>query len=414
MINELDHRDINQALAVFATDPDIGAGLPLWLPAGAVIRQELEQLARDLARRDGCQGVYTPVLAKRELFEQSGHWAKFSDDMFPPMRLGGTELVLRPANCPHHAKVYSAARHSYRELPIRLNELAPMFRAERSGVLSGLSRVRQISLDDTHVFCRPDQVVDEAAMALRSALEAQRVLGLPVDHVRLSRRDDSGAFLGDPAAWAWAEAALRSAAESVGVAEAGMPLLEVAGEAAFYGPKLDLQVRDGRGHEESIATVQLDFVQPERFDLTYDAADGSRQRIVMIHRGTVGSMERVVGSLLERHRGRLPLWLAPVQVCVLPVDPGQDGVARPFVDDLREAGLRARLDVEGTLGARIRASRQRRDCLVAVLGPAEAAAGAVQVTDPASGFRGMVDRAALPGFLREAHLDRRPVLAWPR
>ncbi|WP_256840459.1 threonine--tRNA ligase [Ornithinimicrobium faecis] len=413
MSDELDHRTISQDMAVFATDPDVGAGLPLWLPAGAAIRHELEQLARDLARRDGCHGVYTPVLAKRELFEQSGHWAKFSDDMFPPMSLGGSELVLRPANCPHHAKVYAADRHSYRELPIRFNELAPMFRAERSGVLSGLSRVRQITLDDTHVFCRPDQVADEAAMALRSALEAQRVLGLPVDYVRLSCRDDSGAFLGDPAEWEWAEAALRSVAESVGVAEAGMPMLEVAGEAAFYGPKLDLQVRDGRGHEETIATVQLDFVQPERFDLSYDDADASRQRVVMIHRGTVGSMERVVGSLLERYQGRLPLCLAPVQVSVLPVGPGQDGEVRSLVDELLAAGLRARLEADGTLGARIRASRQRRDCLVAVIGPAEAAAAAVQVTDPASAFRGMVDRSALPGFLREAHLDRRPVLSWP-
>lgn len=409
---DLDHRVINQDLEVFATDPAVGAGLPLWLPAGAVIRQELEQLARDLARRDGCQSVHTPVLAKRELFEQSGHWDKFSDDMFPPMSLGGSDLVLRPANCPHHATVYSTARHSYRELPIRLHELAPMFRAERSGVLSGLSRVRQITLDDTHVFCRPDQVAAEAARALRSALEAQRVLGLPIDYVRLSLRDDSDAFLGAPAQWEQAEAALREAAASVGVAEAGMPLRTAAGEAAFYGPKVDLQVRDGRGHEETIATVQVDFVQPEQFNLSYDAADGTRRRVVMIHRGTVGSMERVVGSLLERYQGRLPLWLAPVQVCVLPVAPDQDGAARSLVDDLLAVGLRARLDVEGTLGARIRVSRQRRDCRMAVIGPAEDAASAVQVTDPVARFQGLLDRRTLPAFLRQAHLDRRQVLQW--
>lgn len=413
MSSELDHRDLNHDLAVFATDPDIGAGLPVWLAAGAAIRAELEQLARDLARRDGCQGVYSPVLAKRELFEQSGHWAKFSDDMFPPMRVGGSELVLRPANCPHHAKIYAAARHSYRELPIRLNELGAMFRAERSGVLSGLSRVRQIHLDDTHVFCRPDQISDEVARALRSALEAQRILGLPVDSVRLSRRGDSEAFLGAPAQWERAESALREAAESVGVARAGMPWVEVAGEAAFYGPKLDLQVQDGRGHEETIATVQLDFVQPERFDLTYDAADGSPHRVVMIHRGTVGSMERVVAALLERYQGRLPLWLAPTQVCVLPVSPGEDGAARSLVEELVAAGLRVRLDAVGTLGARIRASRQRRDCLLAVIGPAEAAAGAVQVTDPASGFTGSVGRSDLADLLRAAHLERRPAVPWP-
>ena len=207
----LDQRDLNLDMAVYATDPAIGSGLPLWLPAGAVIRQELELLARDLARRDGCVSVYSPVLAKRALFERSGHWAKFSDDMFPPMRVGGDELVLRPANCPHHAMIYAAQAHSYRELPIRLNEPGAMFRAERSGVLSGLSRVRQITLDDTHVFCRPDQIASEVKLALRSALEAQEVLGLPVDYVRLSRRDAGPAYLGTLAQWADAEEALRLA-----------------------------------------------------------------------------------------------------------------------------------------------------------------------------------------------------------
>src|SRR6478736_6867740 len=191
-----DHRDLNHDLDVFATDPLAGAGLPLWLPAGSVIRDELELLARELAHADGCVGVHTPVLGKRALFEQSGHWAKFEDDMFPTMRLGEDEVVLRPANCPHHALVYAARSHSYRELPIRLNELAPMFRAERSGVLSGLTRVRQISLDDTHVFCRPDQVHAEVVRALRSALLAQRTLGLAVDEVRLSRRGAGDAYLG--------------------------------------------------------------------------------------------------------------------------------------------------------------------------------------------------------------------------
>src|SRR4051794_3650970 len=268
-------------MSVFATDPMIGAGLPLWLPAGAVIRQELEQLAREIAQRDGCLPVYSPVLGKRALYERSGHWEKFSEDMFPPIRLGGDQLVLRPANCPHHAMIYAAEPRSYRQLPIRLNELASVFRAERSGVVSGLSRVRQISLDDTHVFCRSDQTAAEVACALRSALRAQGLLGLPVDYVRLSRRDTSDSYLGSAAQWQDAEQALRSAAAEVLGAD-GPSLVEAVGEAAFYGPKLDLQMRDQRGHEETIATVQLDFNQPERFDLTYDAADGTRQRVVMI------------------------------------------------------------------------------------------------------------------------------------
>jgi threonyl-tRNA synthetase len=411
--SHLDHRDINRDLRVFAADALAGAGLPLWLPDGAVIREELQGLARDLARADGCQGVYSPVLGKRALYELSGHWAKFSDDMFPPMAVGGDELVLRPANCPHHALIYAAGQHSYRELPVRFNELAAMFRAERSGVLSGLSRVRQINLDDTHVFARPDQVADEAARGLRSALRAQQILGLPVDYVRLSLRDASPGSLGTDTQWQSASDALRAAAAACGLGERGLRLVEAPGEAAFYGPKLDLQVRDGRGQEETIATVQADFIQPERFGLSYTAADGSRQRVVMIHRGTVGSMERVTAALLERYQGRLPLWLAPVQVCVLPVGPAQDAAARRLADALLAAGLRPRLEPDGSLGARIRQSRQRRDHLIAVIGESEDAAGTIAVTDAGAGFRGAVGQADFIRLAGEAYRGRCRQVNWP-
>ena len=407
----LDYRDLNQDLPVFATDALVGSGLPLWLPAGAVIRHELERLARELALRDGCMPVYSPVLGKRALFERSGHWGKFSDDMFPPMRLGSEELVLRPANCPHHAAIYGAQPHSYRDLPIRLNELAPMFRSERSGVLSGLTRVRQINLDDTHVFCRPDQVASEVARALRSALDAQWTLGLPVDYVRLSLRGSGNSYLGMPEKWGQAEDALRAAANEM-LAGGTVPCLEAKGEAAFYGPKLDLQVRDARGHEESIATVQLDFNQPERFNLTYASADGTQQRVVMVHRGTVGSMERVAAALLERYQGRLPFWLAPVQVCVLPVRLEQDGAARALVDQLAGMGLRPKLETEGSLGARIRASRQRRDCLIGVIGAREAAESKVSVTDVEAGFNGSVRQHLFLEVLQHAYSERTPQILW--
>ncbi|GAA2113047.1 threonine--tRNA ligase [Nocardioides bigeumensis] len=408
----LDHREINQHLKIFATDPLAGAGLPLWLPNGAVIRAELEAFARDIARADGCQGVYSPVLGKRALFERSGHWAKFSDDMFPPMPVGGEELVLRPANCPHHTLVYAAERHSYRDLPVRLHEVGAMFRAERSGVLSGLGRVREIHLDDTHVFCRPDQLAAEAERALRSALHAQDVLGLSIDHVRLSRRGEGDGYLGADEDWERAERQLAEAAHAVGLSERGLELVDGQGEAAFYGPKLDVQVADARGHEETIATVQVDFNQPERFDLTYDDADGSRKRVVMIHRGTVGSMERVVAALLERYAGRLPLWLAPVQLCVLPVSSAQDDAARRIADEARGAGLRVRVEHDGSLGARIRASRQRRDCVMAVLGPAEVEHGQVQAIDPGAGQDGVVALERLVPLLRDAYESRGDV-DWP-
>lgn len=406
--NALDHRELNRDLGIFATDPLSGSGLPLWLPAGAAIRDELQRLAKQIAHEDGCLDVYTPVLGKRALFQRSGHWDKFCDDMFPPMHLGEDEIVLRPANCPHHALLYAARQHSYRELPIRLNELAPMFRAERSGVLSGLQRVRQINLDDTHVFCRPDQVPDEVTRALRSAIRAQRILELPIDYVRLSLRDDSGGWLGTDQQWQASQQVLRDVAPRV-LSDYDVPLVEAIGEAAFYGPKLDLQVRDSRGHEETIATVQLDFNQPERFDLTYQAADGAPARVVMIHRGTVGAMERVVASLLERHQGRLPLWLAPVQVIVLPVSEAQDAPARAAVDLLRAHGLRVNLVVEGTLGSRIRDAHRQRIPLVAVIGEREASQDMVQVTDGTDGSRRILSIEVLADMASTAHRQRSPI-----
>ena len=409
--DRLDHRDLNRDLQVFATNPLIGSGLPLWLPAGAAIRDELQRLAKDIARADGCVDVHSPVLAKPELFERSGHLAKFADDMFPVMDVGEDGLVLRPANCPHHALIYASTQRSYRELPLRLNELAPMFRAERSGVLSGLSRVRQINLDDTHVFCRPDQVAEEVARALHSAIRAQLTLGLRIDYVRLSVRDDGPGWLGAAEQWAAAEEALRGAADEV-LPQEGLALEVGVGEAAFYGPKLDLQVRDGRGHEESIATVQLDFTLPERFDLAYADTDGSQRRVVMIHRGTVGSMERVVAALLEHHQGRLPFWLAPVHLAVLPLGPDQDGAARDLADRARATGLRVRIDHEGTLGSRIRTSRKRRDALFGVIGPDEQSAGAVQVNDVVRGVQRQVGVDELVVRMREAHQSRSAVPVW--
>lgn len=422
----LDHRELGRDMRIFESSPLVGPGLPLWLPAGAAVRYELEQYAREVALRTGCEPVYSPVLGKRSLFERSGHWAKFADDMFPPMAMGDSDvdpLVLRPANCPHHAQIYASEPRSYRDLPVRYSELAPMFRAERSGVLSGLSRVRQISLDDAHVFCRPDQVADEVHVALAAVLEVLETLGIEVSYLRLSGRDDSGRWLGAPEQWATAEEALRAVLTRLA---GGLDWRAEAGEAAFYGPKIDVQVLDARGHEETLATVQLDFNQPERFDLTYVAASGERERVVMIHRGTVGAMERMVAFLLERHAGRLPFWLAPVQVCLLPVggsgvdggagdggagdDSGVGGGAVDQADelaaDLRARGLRVRVERDGSLGNRIRLARQRRDALLGVLGPREIEAGVLAVTDPASGVKSSVLLSELGDRLAEAARKR--------
>jgi threonyl-tRNA synthetase len=384
-----DHRDLGRAMNIFTSSPLVGSGLPLWLPGGAVMRQELEQLARDVARKDGCEPVYSPVLGKRSLYERSGHWQKFADDMFPPLDDGSDDpLVLRPANCPHHAQVYASAPRSHRDLPIRYHEVAAMFRAERSGVVTGMSRVRQINLDDTHVFARPDQVGDEVKRALGSVLRVFDFLALDIDHVRLSGRDDSDRWLGDPVRWVDAEqqleAVLRDTASS-----SDLQWQRAPGEAAFYGPKLDVHVVSPSGHGETLATVQLDFNQPERFGLEYVTAQGGRECPVMIHRGTVGAMERIVAYLLEAHDGRVPFWLAPVQVCLLPVsdDPEVAQAVNAARSELEAPGIRVRVESDGSLGNRIRLARGRRDALEAVIGPSEAGAGKVTVTDAAEDAR---------------------------
>lgn len=386
-----DHRQLGHQMRLFAGNPVIGSGLPLWLPNGAAVRRELEQYARDLAVRTGCQGVYSPVLAKRELFERSGHWAKFHDDMFPVMELGSNagddQLVLRPANCPHHAMIYASEQHSYRELPIRYNELAPMFRSERSGVISGLSRVRQINLDDTHVFCRADQLADEVALAMSGILESYEVLGIKINYLRLSRRGPGDGYLGEPEQWVDAEDQLRNVLRQLHHDHPGLRIAEAPGEAAFYGPKIDVQVNDARGHEETLSTVQLDFNQPVRFGLDYVAADGSRQPVIMIHRGLLGAMERMVAFLLEITDGRLPLWLAPVQLALLPVGADHEDHVRRLADRLQRAGLRVRVDADGTLGGRIRNARTQRVTMVGVVGDAEVGSDSVSLQEFSSGRR---------------------------
>jgi threonyl-tRNA synthetase len=368
-----DHRRLGRELHLFDTHELVGAGLPLWLPEGAVIRAEIEKYVAERAIAAGCQRIYTPVLAKRELFERSGHWEKFADDMFPPMLVGGEEFVLRPANCPHAALVYAAQQRSYRDLPIRLAELGSMFRSELSGVLGGLARVRQINLDDNHVFCTEEQIESEVAAALAQTQEAYGVLGIEVAYYRLSLSGPKGKYLGDPALWKQAEALLAKVLK-----DSGRPYQEAVDEAAIYGPKIDIQIRDAAGREETLSTVQLDFVQPERFELEYVGPGGERLRPVMIHRGLLSAMERLVAHLIEIYDGAFPVWLAPVQVVVLPISAAARSAAHDLAERMRGAGLRVEVDgSDNTLGLRIRRARERRAPYVAVLGERELAAGEV-------------------------------------
>lgn len=365
-----DHRRLGRELGLFGGDPLIGAGLPYWLPDGAAVRHALEEYVRAEERRAGYRHVCSPVLGKRELYELSGHWEHYSEDMFPPMELGGEQLVLRPSLCPHHALIYRSRARSYRELPLRMAELGGMYRSEPSGVLGGLTRVRAIQLNDAHVFCALGQVAAEARAALELIGRAYRALGIVPARYRLSLPGPGGKYVAAPELWRRSVALLTEV-----LRDAGLPYEEAPGEAAFYGPKIDVQVADAAGRESTLSTVQVDFHQPERFDLHYIGADGARHRPVMVHRSIVGSVERAVAHLVEHHRGAFPAWLAPVQLVVLPVSKDELPDARALVRRAVELGLRAEVAAadRGTLGARVR--EHRLVPYQAVLGRREAAAG---------------------------------------
>ncbi len=410
MSNAQSSPDLARQMGWYSTDARVGAGLPLWHPDGAIVRAELEKLVTQEAIRSGAQQVYTPVLAKRELFELSGHWDKFHDDMFPPMQVGESELVLRPANCPHHAMVYASSQRSIRELPLRYAEIGAMFRSERSGVLHGLSRVRQINLDDCHVFCAPEQIGAEVALGLRAVQRCSALLGIEVAYYRLSDRDEGPGWLGSDQQWALARQQLAQGLDALGVAFQPAP-----GEAAFYGPKVDVQVVDQQGREMTLSTVQVDFNQPERFGLTYVDHDGSRRCPVMIHRGILSSMERMVGHLVDLHAGALPAWLCPVQVAVLPVADEQEEYARQVRDRFASAGVRVQLwPATSSLGSRVRRWHQQRLPYAAVVGSAEVATDSLALR-----VRGVDGQHAAPvaqfvervgSVIAQRHLDLHGVL----
>jgi threonyl-tRNA synthetase len=370
-----DHRRLGRRLELFASDELAGAGLPLWLPDGAIVREQLERFVVDLEQAAGYRRVYSPVLGKRELYERSGHWQHFHDDMFPPMDIGEEQLVLRPSNCPHHILIYRAGHHSFRDMPVRLAELGTMFRREPSGVVGGLSRVRAMTLNDAHIFVPPEGVAEEVGTVLELIARAYDVLGITGHRLRLSLHGPRGSYVDQPGVWRTAEAALRAA-----LARTGAPWDEAPDEAAFYGPKIDVQVTDARGREETLSTVQVDFHLPEVFDLGFQDADGTRRRPVLIHRSLISTMERLCAHLIERYAGAFPVWLAPVQLVVLPVDDAHAAAAQR----LRAAAANALLRVEvmaprASLGARIRRAARRRVPFMAVIGDRESELGTVAV-----------------------------------
>lgn len=368
---ERDHRKIGKELELFTNSQLVGAGLPLWLPNGATIRREIERYIVDKEVSMGYDHVYTPVLAIVDLYKTSGHWDHYQEDMFPPMQLDETEsMVLRPMNCPHHMMIYANKPHSYRELPIRIAELGTMHRYEASGAVSGLQRVRGMTLNDSHIFVRPDQIKEEFKRVVNMIIDVYKDFGFEDYSFRLSYRDpeDKEKYFDDDDMWNKAENMLKEAAD-----ELGLSYEEAIGEAAFYGPKLDVQVKTAMGKEETLSTAQLDFLLPERFDLTYIGQDGEHHRPVVIHRGVVSTMERFVAFLTEETKGAFPTWLAPKQVQIIPVNVDLHyDYARQLQDELKSQGVRVSIDDRNEkMGYKIREAQMQKIPYQIVVGDKE-------------------------------------------
>ena len=368
---ERDHRKIGKDLELFTNNQLVGAGLPLWLPNGATIRREIERYIVDKEVSMGYDHVYTPVLANVDLYKTSGHWDHYQEDMFPAMKLDEDEaMVLRPMNCPHHMMIYKNKPHSYRELPIRIAELGTMHRYEASGAVSGLQRVRGMTLNDSHIFVRPDQIKEEFKRVVNMIQDVYKDFGFEDYRFRLSYRDpeDKHKYFDDDEMWEKAESMLKEASD-----ELGLTYEEAIGEAAFYGPKLDVQVKTAMGKEETLSTAQLDFLLPERFDLTYIGQDGEQHRPVVIHRGVVSTMERFVAFLTEETKGAFPTWLAPMQVEIIPVniDLHYD-YARLLQDELKSQGVRVEIDDRNEkMGYKIREAQMKKIPYQIVVGDQE-------------------------------------------
>ncbi|PAE30946.1 threonine--tRNA ligase [Paenibacillus sp. 7884-2] len=373
---ERDHRKLGKELDLFTVSQKVGQGLPLWLPKGATIRRNIERYIVDLEERLGYDHVYTPALGSKTLYETSGHWDHYQDDIFPPMEMDNETLILRPMNCPHHMMVFKNNLWSYRQLPVRIAELGTMHRHEMSGALAGLQRVRGMTLNDAHIFARPDQLKDEFVRVVELVQKVYKDFGIEDYYFRLSYRDpeDKEKYIDNDEMWEKAQATLKETMDDM-----NLEYVEAEGEAAFYGPKLDIQVKTALGKDETLSTVQLDFHLPERFDLTYIGEDGKEHRPVVIHRGVVSTMERFVAFLIEEYKGAFPTWLAPVQVKVIPVSPQVHlDYAKDIVDKLRLQGVRVELDErDEKIGYKIREAQTQKVPFALVLGDKEVEGDAV-------------------------------------
>ena len=384
-----DHRKIGKDLKIFMTHPLVGSGLPMYLPNGATIRRTLERYIQDKELSLGYSHVYTPSLATTNLYKTSGHWDHYKDDMFPIMKMDNEELVLRPMNCPHHMLVYKNELHSYKDLPIKIGELAHDFRYENSGAVCGLERVRQMCQNDAHLFVRPDQIKEEVGKVINLIFEVYiKDMGFERDRFafRLSLRDKNNKekYIDNDEMWETAEKQLREILQDLNI-----DFYEAEGEAAFYGPKIDIQIKTALGHDETIPTCQLDFALPERFDLKYVGKDGNEHRPVVIHRAILGSSDRFISFLLEETKGNLPTWLAPVQVKILPIADAHIEYANQVKEELQKARIRVEIDDrQEKIGYKIREAQLQKIPYMLVVGDKEKEANAVGVRSRKDGDLG--------------------------
>jgi threonyl-tRNA synthetase len=371
-----DHRKLGKELDLFHIDDMVGRGLPLLTPKGATIRRLLEEFILRLERQSGYAHVRSPDIGRLELYKQSGHWAKYRESMYAPSTMEDEAWQLRPMNCPHHIRIFQRRAYSFRDLPVRLAELGTVYRYEKSGEVSGLIRVRAFTINDAHIFCRPDQLNEEFQRVVELILKVYAAFGITDFEFRLSLRDEtSSKWMGDPAVWERAQDAAREALRS-----SGRRFVEAPGEAAFYGPKLDVQIKDAIGREFSLSTNQIDFLMPEAFGLEYVDSDQSVKRPVMIHRAPIGSFERFMAYLIEVYAGAFPVWLAPVQVTFIPIADRHLEAAGRLADRFRERDLRVEVDGRGErMQAKIRDAQLQKVPYMVVLGDKELEAGTVNV-----------------------------------
>jgi threonyl-tRNA synthetase len=396
-----DHRRLGRDLGLFTFSDLVGPGLPLWLPKGATVRRELERYVTDLELRRGYQHVITPDVAKVDMYKTSGHWAHYQDSMFPVMRHDEEEMVLRPMNCPHHIQIYRHEQRSYRELPLRLAEFGTMWRYEKSGELSGLSRVRRMDLNDAHIFCTQEQIEDEIVGVVQLIEDIYKVLGIQDHWYRLSLWDpnDKEKYVDNPEMWERGEQYLKAA-----LARIGVDYVEAPGEAAFYGPKIDIQLRDPLGHSETISTIQVDFHLPNQFQLEYVAEDGKFHQPVMVHRGVIGTLVRMIAYLIEKYGGAFPLWLAPVQVLAIPIADRHLEYAEQVKAELQQYDIRVEVDSRrDRMQNKIRQAEHQRIPYILVMGDRDAQGNTVSVRERGAGDLGAMERAA---FLQRVRDER--------